>query len=137
MNNQNEVGTVAQVQTVQPEQTAQTAQNGVSGSPKLVANVVMTSNIYLATLIGTLGCQPLTKLKGPEQTRQGKPVTKFVYSNMDGVAKDIFVAWGKTTQGYIPSWSEWTPETRQVVIDVVTSFAHNLPHFLAEVKTAK
>lgn len=103
-----------------------------------VADVILTSSVYLATFLGTMGCKPFQVLKGPEKTQQGDKITKFVYDNNDGVAEDIYSTWGNPIDPNVPnSWSKLTKKEKLIVTNVVTAFCDNLRHFLNEVKNNK
>jgi len=112
------------------------AELGMSYHEKKV-DVIITPSVYLATFLGTMGCKPLSITKGPERTLNGDKVTKFIYDNMDGVAKDIYAHWGKPmSDEFMASinWNKFNKTEKQAIIAIISAFCGNLRHFLNEVK---
>ena len=93
-----------------------------------------TPNIYLACFLATMKCKPHGRTHLPAKTAAGNPVVVYQFDNSDKVAGDIAKHWGNYTLDWAPGWQTWTAKERQMAIDLITAFTHNLRWFLNDVK---
>ena len=94
---------------------------------RVIAQIVKTKNLHLATLLGTIGAKPSKTGKGPEVLSNGQLVTWWTFESTQAVDEAVAL-W--QSPGAAKDWSELTIEERRTVIDIVSAFAGNLSGFL-------
>ena len=107
----------------------------------VVASAVKTSQIHLATLLGTLGCVPGEISRGPGITPRGDKVVSWTYQS-DNIADEIVGLWQedevRKRNGLDPlpfkQWEDMTRDERRCVVRHVAEFAGNLKHFIKHTK---
>lgn len=98
---------------------------------KIVARIVKTKNLHLATLLGTIGAEPFKVVKGPDALSNGQLVTYWTFSSNDAIEEAVAL-W--QTPGAAKDWKDLTLEERRTVVDIVSAFAGNLRGFLSTTK---
>ena len=100
--------------------------------PKPNIEILSTSSLHLATLLGSLGAQPVQIVKGAERNPRGDPIVKWQY-RLDPQAEEALRLWNNTSKP-TKSWDQMTHDERHQAIWLAKAFAQNLRHFIAHVK---